>query len=77
MFAADLVRCSCNKKIKITLFGGDKKPYRLTIGTRESADKICVSSTMRAESEPLGGRRGEPRRDNEIMIMLDVRAYNI
>lgn len=54
MFAADLVRCSCNKKIKITLFGGDKKPYRLTIGTRESADKICVSST-RAESEPIGG----------------------
>jgi len=35
---------------------------------------------MRAESEPTGRqrrRRGEPRRDNEIMIMLDVLTYNI
>jgi len=35
---------------------------------------------MRAESEPKGRRRrrrGEPRRDNEIMIMSDVREYNI
>lgn len=31
---------------------------------------------MRAESEPTGRRRrGESRRDNEIMIMLDARAY--